>query len=129
MVTSLDNLAMAAIQKNETMEKLIEMNNLKDKTIATLMSSLTTEKANTTTLLDIISKAGLKAGSTNHSGTSSGRFSRWEPHGYCWSHGYRVTKNHKSTTCTSHNDGHKVGVTRANTMGGSEDNKYWKPQS
>jgi hypothetical protein len=129
MVTSLDNLAMAAIQKNETMEKLIEMNNLKDKTIATQMSCLVAEKANTTTLLDIISRVGLKAGSNNHGGTSGGRSSRWEPQGYCWSHGYRAARSNNSTTCTSRKDGHKVGATRANTMGGSEDNKYWKPQS
>ena len=129
MVTSLDNLAMAAIQKNETMEKLIEMNNLKDQTIATLMSSLAAEKANTTTLLDIISKAGLKAGSNNHGGINGTKPSKWDPQGYCWSHGYRVLRNHNSTTCISRKDGHKVGATRANTMGGSADNKHWRPHS
>eukprot|EP00804_Cyclotella_cryptica_P023052 CCRYP_000317-RA/>CCRYP_000317-RA protein AED:0.29 eAED:-0.50 QI:0/-1/0/1/-1/0/1/0/351 len=45
MVTSLDNLAFAAVQKNETVEKLIEMNAQKDKTIAALTSNLTAEKA------------------------------------------------------------------------------------
>eukprot|EP00804_Cyclotella_cryptica_P012987 CCRYP_002315-RA/>CCRYP_002315-RA protein AED:0.53 eAED:0.46 QI:0/0/0/0.5/1/1/2/0/281 len=45
MVTSLNNLAMAAVQKNETVEKLIKMNAQKDKTIATLTFSLASEKS------------------------------------------------------------------------------------
>ena len=65
MVSSLDNLAMAAVQKNRTVEKLIEMNAQKDKTIATLTSSLASEKATSTRLLHIISKTGLRAGHMN----------------------------------------------------------------
>eukprot|EP00804_Cyclotella_cryptica_P010116 CCRYP_019274-RA/>CCRYP_019274-RA protein AED:0.67 eAED:0.36 QI:0/0/0/0.66/1/1/3/0/387 len=70
MVTSLDNLAFAAVQKNETVEKLIEMNAQKDKTIAALTTNLTTEKATTTKLLDIITRAGLKA-TRQHSTTTA----------------------------------------------------------
>eukprot|EP00804_Cyclotella_cryptica_P006017 CCRYP_000256-RA/>CCRYP_000256-RA protein AED:0.40 eAED:0.40 QI:0/0/0/1/0/0/3/0/362 len=117
MVTSLDNLAFAAVQKNETVEKLIEMNAQKDKTIAALTTSLTVEKATSSKLLDIISRAGLK--STQQTNTAS---SRWDPAGYCWTHGFRVTKGHTSATCKNGKPGHQVGATRSNTMGGSEDN-------
>jgi hypothetical protein len=91
IVTSLDNLAMAAVQKNETLEKLIKMNAQKDKIIKNLTASLASEKSTSTILLDVISKTGLKAGNTT--GGGSGTLQRWDPSGYCWSHGYRVAKN------------------------------------
>ncbi len=127
MVTSLDNLAFAAIQKNETVEKLIEMNAQKDKTIAALTTSLTAEKATSSKLLDIISRAGLKS-TQQTSTTNNTASSRWDPAGYCWTRGYRVTKGHTSATCKNGKPGHQVGATRNNTMGGSADNKSWKPR-
>ncbi|HSN24444.1 MAG TPA: hypothetical protein VLS45_09830, partial [Methylomicrobium sp.] len=54
MVNSLDNLALAAIQKNETLEKLIEMNNQKGKIIASLTEHLKAEKVIQTKLLQLI---------------------------------------------------------------------------
>jgi hypothetical protein len=77
MFTSLDNLATAAVQKNETVKKLIEMNAQKDKTIATLTASLASEKAISTKLLDIISKAGLRAGQARATSGGNGNSSRW----------------------------------------------------
>ena len=129
MVTSLDNLAMAASQKNETVEKLIEMNAQKDKTIATLTTSLASEKATNAKLLDIISKAGLKASHVPTPSGGNGNVPRWEPTGYCWSHGFRVSRNHTSMTCKFPKEGHQVTATRANTMGGCEDSKTWRPKS
>lgn len=38
---------------------------------------------------------------------------------YCWSHGYRVGKEHTSTTCKFPKEGHKKEATRANQLGGS----------
>ena len=49
--------------------------------------------------------------------------------GYCWSHGYKVTPNHTSKTCSARKPGHKEAATRANTMGGSQLNKGWKHPS
>ena len=45
---------------------------------------------------------------------------------YCWSHGWRVHKNHTSATCKKKNRGHKDEATRSNTMGGSNKNKGWE---
>jgi hypothetical protein len=42
---------------------------------------------------------------------------------YCWTHGYKVGRNHTSLTCTTHNPGHKTEATRAENMGGSQANK------
>ena len=129
MVTSLDNLALAAVQKNETLEQLIKINEMKEKTLNNLMTQLTAEKATSSKFLDIISKAGLKTGGNSTSGGGSSNASKWDPNGYCWSHGYKVTKNHNSKTCRTRKDGHKEEATRANTMGGSTENINWKPQS
>eukprot|EP00957_Ditylum_brightwellii_P069838 5303813-Ditylum_brightwellii.AAC.1 len=35
-----------------------------------------------------------------------------EPEGYCWSCGYRVTKNHNSMNCDKQKLGHQFGETR-----------------
>ncbi len=44
---------------------------------------------------------------------------------YCWSHGYRVGRNHTSKTCTDKAVGHKDKATRKDPMGGSTLNKGW----
>jgi hypothetical protein len=129
MVASLDNLALAAVQKNETLEQLIKINEMKEMTLKSLMSQLAAEKETSSKLLAILSKAGLKTGGNNSYGGGSGNASKYDPNGYCWSHGYKVTKNHTSKTCKTRKDGHKEEATRANTMGGSKDNINWKPQA
>jgi nucleoside 2-deoxyribosyltransferase len=42
---------------------------------------------------------------------------------YCWTHGYKVGKTHKSLTCNTPKPGHKAEATRAENMGGSQANK------
>ena len=54
---------------------------------------------------------------------------KFDPNGYCWTHGYKVTYDHNSCTCTSKKPGHKDNATRANIMGGSQLNKNWKHPS
>ena len=132
MVNSLDNLALAAVQKNETVERLIQINEMKEITLKNLMAQLTAEKETTVKLLDIIAKAGLRATGNNQTGGGSGgsgTSTKYDPNGYCWSHGYKVSKNHNSATCKTRKPGHQEGATRNNIMGGCEDNKQWKPKS
>ena len=50
---------------------------------------------------------------------------KFDPNGSCWSHGYKVTYNHNSCTCTAKKPGQKDNATRANPMGGSQANKNW----
>jgi hypothetical protein len=42
---------------------------------------------------------------------------------YCWTHGYKVGKTHKSLTCNTPKPGHKKEATRADNMGGSQANR------
>ena len=62
MVMSLDNLALAAVQKNQTLKKLIQINEMKEKTLTSPMAQLAAERANSAKLLEIIHKAGLQTG-------------------------------------------------------------------
>jgi hypothetical protein len=43
--------------------------------------------------------------------------------GYCWSHGYLVTKNHTSANCRFQKDGHNAAATRSNPMNGNTNGK------
>jgi hypothetical protein len=42
---------------------------------------------------------------------------------YCWTHGYKIAKNHKSVKCMYPNNEHNRDTTKSNTMGGSQTNK------
>ena len=44
---------------------------------------------------------------------------------YCWTHGYRVGRNHTSKSCSFKAEGHQDKATRKDTMGGSTLNKGW----
>ena len=92
LVNGLDNLANAAVQKNETVKKLISMNQQNDQVIASLTKSLEEEKHTNSTLLTIISGAGLRPGGGDNSFQRTGG-GKWEenldPNGYCWLHGYK----------------------------------------
>ena len=50
----------------------------------------------------------------------------WDPTGYFWTHGYKVTHGHSSTTCTSKATGHKDDSTRTDIKGGCKCNKTWR---
>ena len=50
----------------------------------------------------------------------------WDPTGYCWTHGHKVTVGHNSKNCKFKNGGHKDDATKDNIMGGSQKNKGWK---
>ncbi|KAL7483513.1 hypothetical protein ACHAW6_009155 [Cyclotella cf. meneghiniana] len=117
MVTSLDNLAMAAGQKNETVEKLIEMNNQKHRIIASLTNSLQAEKAMKEKLMALLTQNLQPTQAVPIKLAQNGR--GWDPNGYCWSHGYKVNGKHNSKTCHSRKEGHQTGATRSNTMGGT----------
>lgn len=53
---------------------------------------------------------------------------KWDPKGYCWTHGYKVKKGHTSACCDLGDIvlGHQCRATRANTMRGSQANKGWE---
>ncbi|KAL7483327.1 hypothetical protein ACHAW6_010674 [Cyclotella cf. meneghiniana] len=86
MITSLDNLANAAVQKNDTIEQLVIANQL-------LTDTVTKLQEDNTKLLQIIQQlAGHTPRTNQHQRTTP----RWDCKGYCHTHGYKVTFGHNS---------------------------------
>ena len=50
---------------------------------------------------------------------------RFNPNGYCSSHGYKVEESHTSATCRFPSNGHNTSGTRLNIMGAKNWNKEW----
>ena len=51
---------------------------------------------------------------------------KYDPTGYCWSHGYMVGKTHTSELLINKKGGHKDKATRANIKGGQTINSGWE---
>ncbi len=117
MARSLDNLANAAIQKNDTVEKLVVANERLAKALADANAA--------------IARLRLPGHSASQPGGSSNARAapspEWDPHGYCWTHGWKVKLGHSSTTCNHRKDGHDTTASCANTKSGSTLNKAWTP--
>ena len=50
-------------------------------------------------------------------------FTPLDPDGYCWSHGYHVSKGHNGALCYNILPGNQSAATRADPMGGSTKHK------
>jgi len=121
----LDNLAAAATTEKTTLNQLIENNATLTANVTSLTASLAALTAAYTALAagkPTAPPAVLPAAKAQQCYKK-----RAEPvvGGYCWTHGYRVTKGHDSATCTVKAPGHKDAATRANIMNGSTANKGW----
>jgi len=128
MVHSLDNLANAAVQKNDTVEKLVLTNNQLATANATLTEHIARLQAHNTTLLQLLENH--TGGSTSGvNTTTTANYNAWDPTGYCWTHGFKVKKGHTRKSCKTRNDGHQEGAIRHNTMGGNQNNIKWTPKS
>ena len=101
MITSLDNLANAVVQKNDTVEKLVVANKQLTDTIAKLQED-------NAKLLHIIQQM---AGQTPRTSQNQHAATRYDPKGYCHTHGYKVTVGHTSKTCRYKKPGHQDDAT------------------
>ena len=130
MVSDLENLPNATVQKNDTFEELVNVNK-------TLTESICTQQDEIKTLLAIITTLSIAdRGSGNGSGggvkppnggaTSEGGIPPWDPVGYCWSHGYKVNIGHSSAMCKNKREGHKDNAKRGSKQGGCIWNQKWK---
>ena len=54
-------------------------------------------------------------------------FTPLDPDGYCWSHGYHVSKGHNGASCYNILPGNQSAATRADPMGGSTKHKPNEP--
>lgn len=142
MHEALDNMAYAATTKQESFELLVAA-----------VTKLTAEQAKLAETIKSLEKkvrgqsngGGKGNGGKANSGDgksyaqiaadqeaaagNNGTWPEWtDPNAYCWSCGYKVRKGHTSETCKRKKDGHtsaKCKATRANTMGGSQENAGW----
>ena len=139
-----DNLAMAAVAKNETMEQLVKaMADLttSNQTLVSANKKLTDQLA---TALNKLSnsggggggggrgRGGGRGGPRDHDKCPSGdnaakTWPAWcDPDAYCHTCGYKLKVGHNSSNCRfADNPGHKTEATRQNTMGGSQLNAGW----
>jgi hypothetical protein len=130
MDKSLDNLAIAAIQKNDTVEKLFTAN-------PKLMKALANANAAITQLrLPNPPNPPNPPSTPSRSSTNNRRPSHWsaikpdwDPTGYCLTHGFIVKRGHTSATCTHQQDGHNTAAIQSNTNGSSKANKNWIPDT
>lgn len=130
---ALDNLANAATADRGIVTELTSANAQLVKTnqkltdqVAALAKQL--QQAMQTIESMANSKGGHSGGGGGGGNGGGGRKPNWDPNGYCWSCGYKVTKGHNGKTCWSKKAGHQEQATRADTMGGSTANKNWKPE-
>ncbi len=115
MARSLDNLTNAALQKNDTVEKLVSANERLAKALADANAPIARR---------------LPGPTAPHMGPASNARPAttpptWDPQGYCWKHSWKVKLGHSSATCTHRKEGHDATTTRTNTKDGSGLNKAW----
>lgn len=114
-----NNAAMANMAATQT-ELLKQLADMQEKfaTLAASAQQLQTTQDTTTP----VRRNGRRRNPTT-STTNNNRPRNRDPNGYCWTHGYRVTYGHNSTTCHTRAPGHKESATRDNNMGGSQAGK------
>ena len=81
MVASIDNLENAAVQKNNTVEKLVI-------TKENLTDSIAILQAHNLKIIKLVKK--LTAGTISVSNPSKDAKPPWDLTIYCWSHGYKI---------------------------------------
>ena len=109
-----DDVANAAKSRSLDVANISSM----DKSPYTLTLSNATMVRGVASLRDDLANSSSQRSNSN----PYGRFSKI---GYCWSHGYKVSKTHTSESCTKIKNGHKEKATRRNPMGVSDWNKGW----
>ena len=108
MVVALDKLANAAVQNNDTIERLVIYN-------LSFSASLVAHDTKIARLLTVITNlyTGGGRGGGGGGGTNNGKYTGtpWEPTSYCWTHGYKIRVGQSSETCNKRKDGHDTHLT------------------
>ena len=124
MVTALDNLANAAVEKNSTIESLVKANLALTKAVAEREANL---QALTTAITKLSNQRSKGGGSGGGGGGAPAGGPVFDPLGYCWSHGYKCKHGHSSATCNKKKTGHQDTAKRGDIQGGATWNVDWKP--
>ena len=118
---ALDNLALTATNDTAVLQQLMLANLALTATIGTLTAA-------NKKLADALArgKGPTAVGTPAATSGGGGRFTKTpHPGNYCWTHGYRISKDHSSATCANKATGHRDDATAANTFGGSAKDKGW----
>ena len=131
MVSALDNLANAAVEKNSTIESLVKANLALTKSVSDRDANLQALTTAITKLSNQRSKGGGGGGGGSGGGASSGGPAVdpvvFDPLGCCWSRGYTCKHGHSSATCNKKKAGHQVTTKRGDIKGSATWNVDWKP--
>ena len=92
MVDALDNLANAAVQRNDTFEQLVKTNQ-------TLTNTISSQQAEIKRLLSIVTALSSGKQPQEQSAKGGDAPGVFDPNGYCWWHGFKVKHGHNSATC------------------------------
>ena len=116
MVVALDNLENAAVQKNDTVERLVISN-------LSLSASLAARNTEIARLLTVITNISTRGGG-NRGGED--RINKGKATGETW-----VRVGHSSDTCNKRKDRNDAHLTakREDIQGGCEWNRTWKPRA
>jgi hypothetical protein len=115
---ALANLATATASDRTTVANLTDTN-------AKLTAELTTVNAKLLNALAKIAELQVRSSRNSGNNNNSDRPPReyTANENYCWSHGYKVSAHHTSSTCAHKSPGHKDAATRVDNMGGSQRGK------
>lgn len=120
-VGALDNLANAALQKNETVEQLVRTNSILTKT----NESMQAEIKKLTAIISTFSTSKQPQQPT----AATAAKAVWDKEGYCFWHGFKVKVGHNSLTCdagkkSADYEQHKHAK-RGDEQGGCTWNAHW----
>ena len=134
VVNALDSLANAAVLKTETCKTLVTTNKKLTQELnrlASIVQAMTNQlgcnSGNTAVNTNIKGGEGGAGGETIRVTGYPATKQPWDPHGYCWSHSFKVRVGHFSVTCNNRKTGHIKVSTRTKTMGGVKWNSTWVP--
>ena len=108
MVVALDNLANAAVQKNDTVERLVISNS---SLFASLAARDTDIDRLLTAIINLSTEGGGGGGGGGGTNNEKSTGTPWYPIGYLWTYGYKVRVGHSSATCNIRKDGHDAHLT------------------
>ena len=115
----MDNLAAIMISDKNAVDTLVANNAKLTEQVQSLTATIERLTIENVNLIKVITNiAGASAPPSASTQQQSARESNYDLNGYCWTHGYKVHKNHNSANCRSKAPGHQDAATRENPMGG-----------
>lgn len=117
--TALANLATANASDREAFSALVTNNSQ----LTEQLNKALTEIAKLNKTIQNLSTNHRSSNNNTQNNSNRNSQFRAQPKSYCWTHGYKVSKNHNSRNCNARANGHQENATLENNMGGNQDGK------